>query len=132
MRSPRAYCTSPADGSSSPSRIRSNVVLPTPFGPTRPMRARCGMLSVTSLKISTGPNDLARLLAVSKDMIFQIGSTVRHKPAGDLLFFPRRWRVYHRRLAGLELPAALLMKGHPKCCQGSNGDQSRSKLENKL
>src|SRR3972149_9296345 len=113
MRRPRAYCTSPAEGSSSPSKMRSKVVLPTPFGPTSPMRARCGILSVTSLKISTGPNDLARLLAVSKDMINQIGITVRHKPAGDLLFFPRRWRVYHRRLPGLELPAALFIEGHP-------------------
>ena len=44
---PGARVTVPTSGSSSPARIRRSVVLPTPFGPTRPMRAFGPMVSVT-------------------------------------------------------------------------------------
>ena len=38
-RACRAVCTRPSSGSSSPAAIRSRVVLPAPFGPTRPTRS---------------------------------------------------------------------------------------------
>ena len=51
----RALWMAPADGSSSPTRMRSRVVFPIPFGPTMAIRAPCGMLSEIPLKISIRP-----------------------------------------------------------------------------
>jgi hypothetical protein len=48
--------------------MRSKVDLPTPFGPTRPMRLRCGILNESSEKISKAPKDFERLVTESKGM----------------------------------------------------------------
>ena len=45
----------PASGSSSPARMRSSVDLPTPFGPTRPMRLRGPTASETLSSTSWAP-----------------------------------------------------------------------------
>src|SRR3990172_9507591 len=69
MRTPRARDTDPAEASSSPTRIRSRVVLPTPFGPTSPMRAPLLMVNVRLANRSNAPNDLVREETVMRDMI---------------------------------------------------------------
>src|SRR5574341_1574639 len=50
--------TCPASASISPVRIRQSVVLPAPFGPTRPMRCPRVMCHVRSLKTTCPPKDL--------------------------------------------------------------------------
>src|SRR5574341_11368 len=50
--------TCPASASISPVRIRQSVVLPAPFGPTRPMRCPRLMCHVRPLKTICPPKDL--------------------------------------------------------------------------
>ena len=50
-----AILTVPASGSSSVARIRSNVVLPAPLGPTSPVTSPCRAVESTPRSASTGP-----------------------------------------------------------------------------
>ena len=53
----------PDEGDSIPARILSRVVFPIPFGPTRAIRARLGMLKDMSEKIISGSYDFDSLVA---------------------------------------------------------------------
>jgi hypothetical protein len=71
-RSPRERKTEPSVGSSSPARMRSRVVLPTPLLPTIAMLALWGIEMLIPSKISTGPNERPRFCEVSSDIAVKV------------------------------------------------------------
>src|SRR5512140_3746751 len=60
--------TLPEEGSSTPIKMRSSVVLPMPFGPTSAKRAPLAMENETPWKRSSAPKDLEREIAVIRDI----------------------------------------------------------------
>src|SRR4030042_5624216 len=68
MRSDLARVTLPEDGASSPTRMRSSLVLPIPLGPMSASRAPRATEKETSRKISSAPKDLERDAAVIRDI----------------------------------------------------------------
>ncbi len=69
MRRLLARVIVPAEGSSSPIRMRKRVVLPMPLGPTMASRAPFATENVTPENKSSAPKDLEREETVIRDMV---------------------------------------------------------------
>src|SRR5574341_146673 len=70
MRTPLERLTFPDEASSSPTRMRRSVVLPTPFGPTNASRAPLATAKVMALNKSNAPKDLEREETVMRDIYY--------------------------------------------------------------
>src|SRR5882672_2950981 len=85
MVMPRSRETWPSSGSSWPEIIRKSVVLPAPFGPTRPIFSPFWRAAEASMKRIWWPTCL---LTLSRRIIFALA----WKIVAPLLFHVARWR----------------------------------------
>src|SRR5689334_11924710 len=69
----------PADGSSSPPRTRSSVVLPDPFGPTRPTWSPSKIPKDRSSKSGAAPNALVSACALSSSSATSAGAPAHER-----------------------------------------------------
>src|SRR5262249_55408715 len=72
---PACRRTSPASGLSSPARMRMSVVLPAPFGPTKPTRSP--WYSSNDRSSNSGPRSYARMSPV------QLSNSIHDPPGGN-------------------------------------------------